>query len=204
MATVLAVMANPRKNSYTERLLQTFWQAYKKNHPEDTLTIVDVYKEDIPVIDGPIVEAWHKKANERTEEERRLLAKVDVFTEQFLVADKIILAAPMWNLQFPPLLMAYLATVVVAGRTFSYAEHGWQGLVPDKPVVLLHVRGGVFSGGPASSYDHAVPYLRSLCSLLGITNFQTVICEGIEAQPAQALAIFQQAEREAQALAEVF
>lgn len=204
MATVLAVLANPRENSYTAQLLQIFLNAYQKRHPQDTITLLDVYKEELPVIDEVVLRAWEKEQELLTEQERARLADVDVFTQQFIKADKVVIAAPMWNLQFPPLLMGYIANIAVAGKTFEYTEKGWRGLVTDKPLLLMHVRGGVFSQGPAQAYDHAVPYLRSLCQLLGIQDFRTLLCEGIEAFPEQKEAIFQQAAGEAVKMAEIF
>jgi len=204
MAKVLAIIANPKMNSYTSRILQSFLQVYQSNNPEDSITELDLYKTEVPVIDGQVLDAWNKAEDQLTEEERSLLATVDHFTSEFLAADKIVIAAPMWNLQFPPALIAYIANIVVAGKTFAYSETGWQGLVPDKPVLLLHVRGGVFSQGPAQAYDHAVPYLRSICNLLGMHDFRTIICEGIEVEPGKAEEIFEQAVSKANALAEHF
>lgn len=204
MANVLAIMANPRKDSHTGRLLQAFLTKYQNNNPADTITELDLYKTEIPVIDGKVIDAWSKTDKQHTANEKTLLAKIDRFTSQFLDADKVVIAAPMWNLQFPPLLLAYIANITVAGKTFAYTDTGWQGLVKDKPVLLLHVRGGVFSDGPAQAYDHAVPYFRSIFELLGISNVKTIICEGMEAFPHKAGEIFAQAQSQAQELAEKF
>lgn len=204
MAHVLTIIANPRKNSHTLQLVQTFLTAYKKRNPRDTITELELYATEIPVIDAAVLEAWNKPAGQHTSEEERLLAKVDHFTRQFIAADKVIIAAPMWNLQFPPLLVSYIANIVVAGKTFEYTETGWKGLVPDKPVLLIHVRGGFFSDGPAQAFDHAVPYLKSVLSLLGISDFRTVICEGIEAAPDKSREIFGRAMLAAAQSAESF
>lgn len=204
MAQVLAIIANPRKNSLTRQLMQTFLTAYKKRNPADKISELDLYKTEIPVIDAAILEAWSKPAGQHTVAEKQLLARVDHFTRQFITADKVIIAAPMWNLQFPPLLPAYIANIAVAGKTFEYTEAGWKGLVPDKPVLLIHVRGGFFSDGPAQAFDHAVPYLKSVCGLLGISDFRTIICEGIEAAPDKAREIFARAELAATQIAESF
>lgn len=173
-------------------------------NPSDTITELDLYKTEIPVINGEVLEAWNKAKEQLTPKEKSLLDKVDSFTSQFVAADKVIIAAPMWNLQFPPALIAYIATITVAGKTFEYTQTGWKGLVPNKPMLLIHVRGGIFSNGPAQAYDHAIPYLKSVCNLLGISDCKTIICEGIEANPNKSEEIFEQAVLEATQLAEVF
>lgn len=204
MNQVLAIVANPRSNSFTRRLLQSFLTAYKLCHPADVITELDVYQCDIPVIDDAVIKAWDKPPQDRSPADLAVLSKVERFTDQFIAVDKIVIAAPMWNLHFPPQLLAYLATVIVAGKTFVYTEQGCQGLLRDKPVMLLHVRGGVFSAGPLQAIDFATPHLRSLCAMMGLTDFQSVICEGIEQAPDQAEKLLQQAMRQAEQMAETF
>ncbi|HWR38493.1 MAG TPA: NAD(P)H-dependent oxidoreductase [Patescibacteria group bacterium] len=193
MAKVLTIIANPRKNSYTLRLMQTFLKSYKKYNPTDIITELDLYQTEIPIINAEVLEAWNKREEQHTVEEKMLLGKIDQLTQQFITADKVVIAAPMWNLQFPPMLLAYIANITVAGKTFEYTDTGWKGLVKDKPVLLIHVRGGFFSDGPAQAFDHAVPYLKSVCSLLGISDFRTIICEGIEATPDKSQEVFERA-----------
>ena len=67
-----------------------------------------------------------------------------------------------------------------------------------------NVRGGIFSAGPLQAMDFATPHLRSLCAMIGLTNFHSVICEGIEQAPEQAEKLLQQAMRQAEQLAEEF
>jgi FMN-dependent NADH-azoreductase len=202
---LLVILANPKEGSTTRQLLDAFLTSYRSHHPSDVITELDLYRQAaLPVIDDAVLQAWTKPADKLSPEEQRLLAGIDQYTEQFLVADKIVFAAPMWNLQFPPQLTAYIATLMVAGRTFAYTETGCQGLAADKPVLLLHVRGGIYSSGPLQSFDHAVPYLRDVCAMIGITNFQTLLCEGLEMFPDQAETILRQAKLQAAQLAEHF
>ena len=204
MSQLLVVFANPRKNSNTRRILQAFLSEYKQQHPQDVITELDVYQNEIPIIDAAVIEAWDKPRQDCSADELKLLARIDQYTEAFIAADKVVFAAPMWNLQFPPQLMDYLATIMVAGKTFTYTKKGCLGLVADKPVALLHVRGGVFSAGPLQAMDHATPYLRSLCRMIGISDFRSVICEGIEMAPEQAGKILDAAMQQARQLAKTF
>ena len=204
MSQVLTIVANPRSNSVTRRLLQSFLTAYKRCYPADVITELDVYQCDIPVIDDAVIKAWDKPPQERLPSDLQALSRIDRFTDQFIAADKIVIAAPMWNLHFPPQLLAYLAMVMVAGKTFVYTEQGCQGLLRDKPVMLLHVRGGIFSAGSLQAMDFATPHLRSLCAMIGLTDFRSVICEGIEQAPDQAEKLLQQAMRQAEQMAETF
>jgi len=193
MAKVLAIMANPRENSHTLRLMQSFLTFYKKHHSTDTIIELDLYKTEIPIINATVLDAWNKAEGQYTGAEKILLDRINQFTQQFITADKVVIAAPMWNLQFPPMLLAYIANIAVDGKTFRYTDTGWTGLVPNKPVLLIHVRGGFYADGPGKAFDHAVPYLKSVCDLLGISDFRTIICEGIEADPDRSQEIFERA-----------
>lgn len=204
MNQVLAIVANPRSNSVTRRLLQSFLAAYRRCNPTDAITELDVYHSDIPVIDDAVIKAWDKPPQERLPTDLQVLSRIDCFTDAFIAADKIVIAAPMWNLHFPPQLLAYLATLMVAGKTFAYTENGCRGLLQSKPVMLLHVRGGNFSSGPLQGLDFATPHLRSLFAMMGLMDFQTVICEGIEQAPDHAEILLQQAMRQAAQAAEAF
>lgn len=204
MAKVLAVIANPREGSYTKKLLRGFLEAYKSCHPADEIEELDLYRIKIPIIGNEVLVAWAKTEEQLTAAEKSMLSEIYHFTDQFVSAGKVVIAAPMWNLQFPPALVAYMTNIAVAGKTFCYTEDGVRGLVADRPVLLLHIRGGVYSHGSNQAMDHAIPYLKSLCLLLGIANFQTIICEGIEMYPEKAGEIFARAMEEAAKLAERF
>ena len=65
MSQVLTIVANPRSNSVTRRLLQSFLTAYKRCYPADVITELDVYQCDIPVIDDAVIKAWDKPPQER-------------------------------------------------------------------------------------------------------------------------------------------
>jgi FMN-dependent NADH-azoreductase len=201
---MLVIIANPRKVSYTRRIVDAFLGEYQRLNPADAVTELDLYQTDIPVVDDAVLQAWNKPRRECSAAERQLLERIDAFTDPFIAADKIMFAAPMWNLQFPPALTAYLAMIMVAGKTFEYTQTGCRGLVPNKPVALLHVRGGVYSSGPLQTLDFAAPYLQSVCAMIGLSDFRTVLCEGVEIDPGKVEQLVAQAKDRARELARNF
>ena len=60
------------------------------------------------------------------------IARFNELTDQFLAADKIVIANALWNLNIPTKLKAWFDTVNVAGKTFRYTENGPEGLVTGK------------------------------------------------------------------------
>lgn len=65
------------------------------------------------------------------------------YAHQFAQADRIVIAAPFWDLSFPALLKVYIEQVSVDGITFGSTESGLPGLaarLPDHARRLLHRR----------------------------------------------------------------
>jgi FMN-dependent NADH-azoreductase len=112
--------------------------------------------------------------------------------EDFLVADVVVVGAPMYNFGVPSQLKAWLDRLAVAGKTFRYGEKGPMGLCGGKKVIVASSRGGMFSkGSPLASMDHQEAHLRDFFGFLGIEDLSVVRAEGLAMGPAareQALA----------------
>jgi len=110
----------------------------------------------------------------------------------FLAADVVVVGAPMYNFGVPTQLKAWLDRLAVAGKTFSYGEHGPKGLCGGKKVIVASSRGGMFSEGtPLAAMDHQEAHLRAFFGFLGIQEVAVVRAEGLAMGPAvreQALA----------------
>ncbi|WP_062197558.1 FMN-dependent NADH-azoreductase [Massilibacterium senegalense] len=186
MAKLLYVTANPKpmELSYGLQVGEYFINEYKKVNPNDTVETFDIYNENVPLIDGTVLSAWGKLAAqaELTEEEAKAVGRMNEILEQFLSADKVVFATPMWNLSFPPMLKAYIDNLVIAGKTFKYNEQGQPvGLVENKKVLHIFSSGGVYSEGPAQSWDFTNPFLQSILAFIGITDYSVVRVEGMNA-----------------------
>lgn len=194
MAEVLYVYANPKpiEVSFTLRLAKVFFDEYKKHHPDDKIVSLNLYKEEIPFVDEGIMKVWGMipSSGELTADEKSKLLRLNELTDQFIRADKVVIAAPMWNFSYPPMLKAYIDTIMVAGKTFKYTETGPVGLLKDKPVLHIQARGGIYSEGPMKSVEHTESYLKDVMNFIGISNFQTVVCEGIAIDPGRGEEIF--------------
>jgi FMN-dependent NADH-azoreductase len=44
---------------------------------------------------------------------------------QFIDADKIVIVNPVWNFLFPPILKAYIDTIVIAGKIFKFTQEAY-------------------------------------------------------------------------------
>ena len=60
---------------------------------------------------------------------------------QFAAADRIVVAAPFWDLSFPAILKIYLERISVADITFGYDERGaMKGLCRASKLLLITTR----------------------------------------------------------------
>lgn len=205
---VLYVTANPKniENSYTLRLSSFFVENYKKNNPSDEIIELNLYKENIPLIDFDVMCAWDKcmKGTEVTQKEKSILDRMGFLLDQFINVDKIILAAPFWNFGFPPLVKAYIDNLIILDKSFKFTESGAIGLLKDKPFLLVQARGGVYSTEPNKSFEFAESHLRSILYFVGIKNFKTLLCEGVHIDPSKAEEILNKSKEEAIKLAKTF
>ena len=192
MATVLIVKAHPLdpQKSYALRALEEFETRFASLHPEDRIEIVDVFEDQIPTLDKPLLEAMAaaKKGEEIASEQAKRLERYNAFTQQFLSADKIVVVNPLWNLNVPSQLVSWINTINVAGLTFKYGPEGSIGLIKDKKLLHIQSNGGVYAG-----QDPAAQYIKSIFEFLGLKDIQQVFIEGQSADPSQAQAIFEEA-----------
>lgn len=188
MSIVLSVIANPKseEKSRTLRLYEHFLEELRRLHPEDTVIELDLYEKKIDYLRENSVNV--QIGREKSEDDPEIF-----YAQQFLNADKIILAAPLWNLGIPAILKAYLDYICVVGITFVYTEEGPKGLCGGKKAIYLTTRGGVYSSPPMSEYEMGDRYLRTILGFLGITDFTTIAAEGLDIAGADSEGILREA-----------
>lgn len=104
--------------------------------------------------------------------------------DEFLAADVVVIGAPMYNFSVPTQLKTWIDRVLVAGRTFRYSATGPEGLAAGKHVVVALSRGGFYgAGSPAAAAEHVETYLRAVFHLMGVTDVEFVLAEGVQVSP---------------------
>jgi len=103
--------------------------------------------------------------------------------EEFLLADVIVIGAPLYNFSIPSQLKAWIDRISVAGKTFRYTETGPVGLAGGKRVIVAVSRGGVYAPGTPGEFGES--YLKFLFAFLGIDSVSFVRAEGLGLSPQQ-------------------
>lgn len=208
MANVLFIKANSRpiEQAVSVKLYHTFLDSYLESHPEDSITELDLFQENLSYYDNDKINGMFKlaKGMELTSSEKEATETVNKYLDQFLAADKIVFAFPLWNFTVPAVLHTYLDYLAQAGKTFRYTPEGPVGLLSDKKVTLLNARGGVYSEGPAQSVEMAVHYVTTMLNFWGVRDINTLVIEGHNQFPDQAEEIIEEGLRKAAAWANDF
>ncbi|HWD30662.1 FMN-dependent NADH-azoreductase [Pseudomonas caricapapayae] len=97
--------------------------------------------------------------------------------QEFLDADAVVIAAPMYNFTIPTQLKAWIDRVAVAGQTFRYTEAGPEGLCGDKKVILVSTAGGLHAGQPTGAGHE--DFLKVFLGFIGITDLEIVRAHGL-------------------------
>ena len=174
---ILYVASSSRGSaSYSNRVAANVLGELRTRNLDATVTVRDLGREPLPHIDDDFVAATRGPVPSQTDEQLALLARSDRLVDELLVADVIVIAAPMINFTIPSNLKAWIDYVARAGRTFRYSDKGPEGLVTGKQVILAVARGGVYPDN--APLDFQVPYLKSVLGFLGMTDVEVIEVEG--------------------------
>lgn len=190
MSNVLFIKANNRaiEQSVSVKMYYEFLESFKDTHPESQITELDLFAENLPYYDNTAINGMFKAAKgiEATPEEQAAAANVNKYIDQFLAADKIVFAFPLWNMTVPAVLHTYFDYLNQAGITFKYTPEGPVGLLTGKKVVILNARGGNYSEGPRAAAEMAVNFVLVNLRLWGVQDIETLIIEGHNQLPGEA------------------
>ena len=107
-------------------------------------------------------------------------APVFDLARQFRAADRIVVAAPFWDLSFPAAVRTYIEYISANGLTYHYEADGCHGDCRAERLVYLT------SGGDIEREDSlGVLYWRQLCAMFGIPKFDYVFAGGLDLDPAK-------------------
>ncbi|MGX7244786.1 FMN-dependent NADH-azoreductase [Enterococcus quebecensis] len=188
MSKLLVVKAHPltKEESRSVRALETFLESYQAQNPTDEIDFLDVYSDFIPEIDEDLLSGWGAlrtgtEFTELNENQQTKVARFNELSDQFLSADKVVIANALWNLNVPTRLKAWIDTINVAGKTFKYTEEGPKGLTTGKKALHIQSNGGFYEG-----QDFASQYVKGILNFIGVSEIDQLFIEGIDHHPEKA------------------
>lgn len=171
------------------------WQAA---HVDGQVIRHDLASEEIPHLDGARFLAFLAKPEERTEEQKAVVAYSDSLINELRAADTVVLGLPLYNFGVPSQLKAYFDHVARAGETFAYTANGPEGLLKGKKAYVFATRGGQYAGTPL---DTQTNYVRDFFAFIGITDVTFIYAEGLARSGGVKEAALEKAQQQLEALA---
>ena len=177
MAQLLFVNACVRgERSRTLKLARRFLDAYAARNPEDAITernlCADRLQPQYPEILAERDALWNAG---------RLDQPMFDAAHQFAGADKIVVAAPFWDLGYPAVLKIYLERISVTNLTFGYDDQGNNvGLCKARKLLYVTTRGGNFSLPETEWMESGARHMKALCAMYGIPEFRLLCAEGLD------------------------
>lgn len=180
---ILFINACVRPQSRTKRLAEYVLRKIGKEVKE-----LNLAEEKIAPLDNNILEQRTKLAASGIFSD-----KMFALAKEFANAEKIIIAAPYWDLSFPALLKCYIEQINVIGITFAYNNEGKPyGLCKADELIYVTTAGGVIQND-----DFGFGYIKSLAQrFYGIKNVSYIKTENLDIIGADVEAILQHAEKE--------
>lgn len=169
MSRILVVNASPMVGGSVTRQLTAYaaWKLVTEDTEAD-VTFRDIGTDPPPHLNDAMIRAFRKPPDERTEDEKLLLASADTLANEVTGADMIILGLPVYNFGSPSVLKAWFDQIVREGRTYEMRDGVPVPLHDGKTAIVLTATGAGL--GPCANEEalHQVePYLESILKLLG-------------------------------------
>ena len=164
---ILFINCCVRSDSRTKRLADAFLGLLEGEVEE--LRLEDV---DFPLTDEQYLAKRDKLiAQERFDDPLFAMAR------QFALADKIVIAAPYWDLSFPATLKQYIEHINVLGVTFLYTPQGTpEGLCKATDLYYITTAGGAFC-----PEEFGYGYIKTLAqNFYGIKNTRMISAQGLD------------------------
>jgi len=157
------------KESRTLALAKAFLDEYTKIN-DASVCELDLSKTALSPLDAD-------KLALRTELSEKGDFSHDMFksAHEFANAERIVIAAPYWDLSFPAQLKTYIENICVTGIAFCYTETGAKGLCRADKLMYITTC-GAFLGEMNFGGD----YIKGLCTLWGIPEFSQISAEGLD------------------------
>ena len=184
--TLLHLDASPRgARSHSRRLGEEFLATFRSAHPGAHVIVRDIGREPPPFVTEAWVEGAFTAADQHSPAAREAVAVSNVYVDELLAADQLVITTPIYNLSLPAALKAWIDQIVRFGRTFTKNANGLEGLAKNKRVLVVVSSGSDFRPGtPGAAYNFLEPYLRAVLGFIGITDVQFIYAHSLNADGA--------------------
>jgi len=166
------------EGSHSRALANYFEKNWRESNPKGQVIYRDLAKQQLPHIQNKTIEGFYTPKEYQNSETIKATALSDELITELKSADEILISSPLYNLNIPSNLKAYIDQVVRIGHTFNINEKGYYGLLKNKMAYIITVKGGTYKGTPMEQFDFQEPYLKAILGHIGICVSKVFSMEG--------------------------
>lgn len=166
MKKLIFIDACMRAGSRTRRIASPIIEELRKRYSVET---VDLTRNIYPVADNYTLEDRNQGV---------VPAEHVAIARKIAAADRIVIAAPFWDMSFPSALKVFFENMSLFGVTFDTNEKECYGLCKAEKVMYITSRGmNISTGDPL---EQATPYIKALSHLWGWGELTVVAAQNMD------------------------
>lgn len=166
MKKLFYVDACLRKGSNTKKIADVVINELSKKYEVETVALSEC---SFPIVNNDIL---NDRNNGVVPEEYVALAK------RLAVADRLVIAAPFWDMSFPSALKVFFENMSLFNVTFATDEKECYGLCKAEKVLYITTRG--MNIGTGDDLEQATPYIRALSKLWGLGELHVISAQNMD------------------------
>lgn len=180
-----------RSGSNTKVIADTLIDRLSERYEVETIKLSDY---DFPIVKDDIL---NERSNGYVPEEYVQIAR------KIADADRLVIAAPFWDMSFPSVLKVFFENMSLFNVTFASNEKECYGLCKAEKVLYVTTRGMNIKTG--DEMEQATPYIKAISRLWGLGELHVIAAENIDySTPEQIEEKIQNAIKEGEALCDAF
>ena len=166
MRKIFYVDACLRTGSNTKKIADAI---IAKLAERDEIETVRLSENTFPIVNNDIL---NDRANGIVPEEYVEMAK------KLAAADRLVIAAPFWDMSFPSALKVFLENMSLFNVTFGSNEKECYGLCKAEKVLYITTRGMNINTGDA--LEQATPYIKAIGKLWGLGELHVISAQNMD------------------------
>lgn len=182
----LYVLASPRSERSKSNLLGKIAAEAVGGEVE----ILDLTKTDVPFLTEAVIALNYGFGSREalSPEDRKIADAQDSFVSQLKSADRLVIAAPLWNFGVPAVLKAWFDLICKVGHTFKIENGAYVGLAKNvRSATVVSARGGTYAGTAYEPYDLLPRTVNGLLGFIGVENVRNYFLEGVNSKTAETI-----------------
>lgn len=166
MKNIIFIDACMRAGSRTKRIAERIIEELSGRYRIETIRLGEA---DYPVVDNRILEERNNGTVPKAHAE---------LAGRIAAADRIVIAAPFWDMSFPSALKVFFENMSLFGITFDSNDKECYGLCKAEKVMYITTRGMDISTG--DPLEQATPYIRALSHLWGWGELTVISAQNMD------------------------